>query len=251
MRLVQRNESGELSLTEDLADEDVPSQYAILSHTWSHGEVTFEDMKNGTVTAKAGYEKIQFCADQAEYDHLKYFWVDTCCIDKSSNVQLQHAINSMFRWYHNATKCYVYLSDVSWTASNAAEHPIQPWEAAFRKSKWFTRGWTLQELIAPRTVEFFSGNKQYLGNKKTLERQICEITGIPVKALQGEPLAAFSVTERIVWAELRETRYQEDTAYSLLGFFGVYMPLNYGEGKANAFRRLREEIARVNKGKLH
>jgi hypothetical protein len=123
----------------------------------------------------------------------------------------------------------------------------QPWELSFRKSKWFTRGWTLQELVAPAIVEFFSEEGEQLGNKKSLEseRHIHEVTGIPVKALRGSLLSDFSVPERMLWAEKRETTRKEDKAYSLLGIFDVYMPLIYGEGGENAFKRLREEMDKV------
>jgi hypothetical protein len=156
----------------------------------------------------------------------------------------------MFRWYRNAAKCYVYLSDVSRYAFDANDKSNQlPWESAFRKSRWFTRGWTLQELIAPASVEFFSKEGEQLDNKNPLERHVHEITGIPVKALQGSPLSDFSVTERMLWAEKRETTRKEDKAYSLLGIFDVHMPLIYGEGREKALRRLREEIDKASKGK--
>jgi hypothetical protein len=244
MRLLERNNNGELSLTEDLAGDHIP-RYAILSHTWgARGEeVTFEDLMKGTGESKAGYKKIRFCGEQAARDGLQHFWVDTCCIDKSNNTELSEAINSMFRWYRNAAKCYVYLSDISTNDRNQINHSFQwTWEPAFRKCRWFTRGWTLQELIAPPLVEFFSSEWQRLGDKKSLEQQIHEITGIAVQALQGRALSQFSITERMAWAEKRKTTCEEDKAYSLLGIFDIYMPLIYGEGTKNAFRRLQEEI---------
>jgi hypothetical protein len=124
------------------------------------------------------------------------------------------------------------------------------WESALRASRWFTRGWTLQELIAPASVEFFSKDWERLGDKKSLERLICEITGIPSRALRGSPLADFSVTERMLWAETRQTTREEDIAYSLLGIFEVYMPLIYSEGRTNAVARLQEAIDRKEKGIL-
>ena len=155
MRLLQSDSDGNLSLTESFED-DIP-EYAILSHRWEAGEVTFKDLIDGTSKGKAGYGKIQFCGEQARRDELEYFWVDTCCIDKSSSAELSEAINSMFRWYQKAARCYVYLSDV-WTGDRKASDASAEctWESAFRASKWFTRGWTLQELLAPRSVEFFS-----------------------------------------------------------------------------------------------
>jgi hypothetical protein len=244
MRLL-RYHGGQISLTEHLPD-DIP-QYAILSHRWGlpEDEVTFDDMKNGTAKAKRGYQKLQFCAKQSLEDKLEYFWIDTCCINKSDNTELQYAINSMFRWYNDAQKCYVYLMDVS---TSQGKQDQRHWEPAFRDSEWFTRGWTLQELIAPSLVEFFSNEGTLLGNKSSLERQLNEITGIPVGALRGDHLAGFSVPERIRWADNRETKYQEDKAYSLLGIFGVYISLIYGEGRENAFIRLHEAIEKSLKG---
>jgi hypothetical protein len=248
MRLLKRSENGRLSLTDDLADDHIPKRYAILSHTWIDGEeVTFQEFVGGTGRDKAGYKKIQFCGEKAARDGIHYFWVDTCCIDKSNIIELQSAINSMFRWYHNAENCYVYLVDVSIdevTNANAS------WESAFRNSRWFTRGWTLQELLAPTSVVFFSREGTRLGDKKSLELQVQEITGIPIDALRGSPLSTFSVPERISWAQKRETKYPEDKAYSLLGIFGAHIYLNYGEGRENAFRRLHEEIEKAIGGKL-
>ena len=251
MRLLERNNAGEISLTKYLVGDGIP-RYAILSHTWGADteEVSFKDLMDGTGKSKPGYDKIRFCGEQARRDGLQYFWVDTCCIDKSNNTELSEAINSMFRWYRNAVKCYVYLQDVSRPALDGNEKSSQlPWEPAFQKSRWFTRGWTLQELIAPTTVEFFSKEGEQLGDKRSLERHIHEITGIPVEALQGSSLSDFSVTERMLWTEKRETTCKEDKAYSLLGIFDVYMPLIYGEGRESAFKRLQEEIDKALKGK--
>jgi hypothetical protein len=203
---------------------------------------------DGTGKSKTGYNKIRFCGEQAKRDGLQYFWVDTCCIDKSSSAELQEAINSMFRWYRDAAKCYVYLADVSAHVADASGSSNQPWVSAFRKSRWFTRGCTLQELIVPSSVEFFSGEGAELGSRNSLERHIHEVTGIPVKALRGHNLPDFSVHERMIWAEKRNTTRQEDKAYSLLGIFNVHMPLIYGEGREGAFRRLREEIEKASKG---
>ncbi|KAH8696902.1 heterokaryon incompatibility, partial [Phaeosphaeriaceae sp. PMI808] len=247
MRLLELKGSGEFNLTKDLTDNIPP--YAILSHTWKENEeVTFKDIVEGSGKNKARYRKIQFCGEQANRDGLNYFWVDTCCIDKSNNTELSEAINSMFSWYHRASKCYVYLSDVSANDDNQINQSSQgTWEPAFRKSRWFTRGWTLQELIAPPSVEFFSLEGRKLGCRKSLERQIQETTGIPALALQGSSLSNFSVKERMSWAEKRETKREEDAAYSLLGIFNVHMPLIYGEGKENAVTRLREEIDKRSK----
>ena len=145
MRLLQRQSDGALSLAEDRIDEIPP--YAILSHTWGvdDQEVTLQDIRNHAGQHKEGYEKLTFCGKQAAADGLQHFWVDTCCIDKPNHTELSEAINSMFRWYQNAAKCYVYLPDVSLLDTDGEETPRASWKLAFRKSRWFTRGWTLQE----------------------------------------------------------------------------------------------------------
>jgi hypothetical protein len=244
MRLLKRGYDGEFNLTKDLVSDNIP-RYAILSHTWGPDteEVTFKDLVDRTGKDKVGYDKIRFCAEQARRDCLRYFWVDTYCIDKSNNSELSEAINSMFSYYRNADRCYVYLSDISIAdyEQNSEQFELL-WESAFRASRWFNRGWTLQELLAPVSVEFFTREGQRLGDKRSLEQQIHEITGIAIPALQGTPLSQFKVDERLKWAETRQTTRAEDWAYCLLGIFGVFMPLIYGEGKENAIRRLRLEI---------
>jgi hypothetical protein len=250
MRLLQFNNDRDFSLTEFFED-DVP-EYAILSHRWEGEEVTFRDLTDGTSKGKAGYGKIQFCGEQARRDGLEYFWVDTCCIDKSSSAELSEAINSMFRWYQKAARCYVYLSDVSIRKRKASDTSAEcTWESAFRASKWFTRGWTLQELLAPRSVEFYSREGKNLGNKRTPEQQIHEITGVPATALRKNSLSQFDVDERFSWAKSRQTTRGEDKAYSLFGIFDVQMPLLYGEGEVKAFQRLREAIDKPLKGKSY
>ncbi|KAH8660872.1 hypothetical protein BGZ60DRAFT_456220 [Tricladium varicosporioides] len=243
MRLLQRKDNQEFSLTKDLLS-NIPD-YAILSHTWGEDdqEVTFKDLVEGSGTFKIGYKKIQFCGEQAARDGLQYIWVDTCCIDKTDAVELQKAINSMFRWYKNAVKCYVYLPDVS-IPDDEENNSSLNFEPALRTARWFTRGWTLQELLAPPSVEFFAANYRKIGDRISLEPVIYEITGIPVRALQNYDPTKFSVEERVSWIAKRETRHEEDMAYSLLGIFAIFLPLIYGEGRENAFRRLREEVNR-------
>lgn len=229
MRLLTLDNHGKLSLTEDLLNNIPP--YAILSHTWGadRDEVTFDDLQNGLGKNKDGYTKIQFCGTQARKDKINYFWVDTCCINKANHSELSEAINSMFRWYHDAVRCYVYLPDVlAYNCDNDSQSQ-RTWEPAFRKSRWFTRGWTLQELLAPKSVEFFSREVQLLGDRKILEGLIHEITDIPITALQGGTLSGFSVDERLRWAANRDTKRKEDRAYCLLGIFNVFMLLIYGE----------------------
>jgi hypothetical protein len=157
--------------------------------------------------------------------------VDTCCINKANWTELAEAINSMYQWYRDAAKCYVYLSDVS----------VETWVQNFGKSRWFGRGWTLQELLAPTLVEFYSNEGVFLGDKESLELQIHRSTSIPVAALRGQPLSEFAVSERKQWVARRNTKRVEDKAYCMLGIFGVFLPLIYGEG-ANSWKRLEEEI---------
>jgi hypothetical protein len=242
MRLVEHLPDGTFRLTEKFINGTNP-QYAILSHTWEDEEVTYEDMVEGSGRNKAGYEKIKFCAEQAAIDGLRYFWVDSCCIKKSSDSELSESLNSMFRWYQGAEKCYVYLSDVSNRKTKRGDEETQEtWEQTFRKSKWFTRGWTLQELLAPRSVDFFSRERSHLGDKQSLEQPIHEATGITTSALRGAMLSQFSTSEKFDWAKNRRTTREEDWAYSLLGIFEVSMSVIYGEGRTNAVRRLRKKI---------
>jgi hypothetical protein len=250
MRLLRLEDDGELSLIEFVGD-DFPS-YAVLSHTWGSDdeEVTFNDLVNGAGKSKPGYHKVRFCGKQAANDGLQFFWVDTCCIDKSSSTELSEAINSMFCWYRNAARCYVYLSDVSVGTSSRNDEFSRRWKPAFKKSRWFTRGWTLQELIAPVLVEFFSVEGERLGDKDSLEKTLHETTGIAIQALRGSPLSYFSTDERMLWAAKRQTKCEEDAAYSLLGIFNIYMPLIYGEGRQKALSRLFKEIKNNNSIKL-
>ncbi|KAJ5056268.1 hypothetical protein J3E72DRAFT_388715 [Bipolaris maydis] len=235
MRLLEVQSDGSFSLVGPQRSDISP--YAILSHTWGadHDEVTYQDLYNGTGKEKHGYNKISFCKEQTTKDGLCHFWIDTCCINKSSEPELSEAIRSMFKWYRNASKCYVYLSDVSSTDCDQESVP-------FSESRWFTRGWTLQELLAPSCVQFFSKEGVLLGDKHSLAKEISEITRIPVEALQGHDLSKFSVEERMRWAEERKTTREEDQIYSLLGIFNIHIPIMYGEGEGHARKRMREVI---------
>jgi hypothetical protein len=254
MRLLYIADNGRLSYTDDLVGDKIP-RYAILSHTWGEQEVAYKDLQNNKdiedvdARLKGGYQKIFFCATQARRDGLDYFWVDTCCIDKANNAELSEAINSMFCWYQRASTCYVYLSDVSVSdkISDAEAFPIA-WRKDFRSSRWFTRGWTLQELLAPPSVEFFCEQGKRLGTRVSLQQEIHEITQIPIAALRGHSLRDFSVEDRMDWAGKRTTTREEDKVYCLLGIFGVFLPLIYGEGEAYAKLRLKEEIQKRQEG---
>jgi hypothetical protein len=256
MRLLYTAKYGRLSRTDDLFDDKIPP-YAILSHTWEGQEVAYKDFQNYKdirevdAKLKGGYEKIFFCAAQAKRDGLDYFWIDTCCINKENNTELSEAINSMFRWYQNARKCYVYLSDVEYNTSTSESELLRRWKPAFKKSRWFTRGWTLQELLAPASVTFYSKEGELLGDKKSLQDTIHEITGIPRDALSGKQVSEFSVVERFSWAEKRQTTRKEDGAYCLFGMFGCHLPLIYGEGKEKALKRLKKEIEEASEDITH
>jgi hypothetical protein len=238
MRLLEITIDGQFFFTEWFRRGDHVPPYAILSHTWEQGqEVTYDDWINGRAMDKKGYDKIRFLKMQCQRDGLRYFWIDTCCLIKEDPDEHDYALSSMFRWYHNATRCYVLLSDVlhGKPEAESSENMGAIWVPAFEKSKWFTRGWTFQELIAPKSVEFFSRDWRRLGDKSSLEKYICKTTSIPPRALQGAPLYQFRVEERIFWAEHRQTRLPQDRAYSLMGILGVQVPgelYNKGENRA-------------------
>jgi Heterokaryon incompatibility protein (HET) len=243
MRLLTIDDNGRFIL-ERFAKDRIPP-YAILSHRWStddNDEINFKEIIEGIGDErKSGYNKLQFCYTQAKADGLHYFWVDTCCIDKSNQNEESAAIYSMFRWYQKAIKCYVYLADV-FVGERDKQSIRAARKLALPKSEWFSRGWTLQELLAPETVEFYSRDGVRLGDKSSLEQQIAEITGIPIAVLQGRSLSRFSPKEIFSWVEPRHTKKKEDKAYCLLGVFDVSMLLDYGEGEKKAFSRLYKEI---------
>ncbi|KAJ8128375.1 hypothetical protein O1611_g5262 [Lasiodiplodia mahajangana] len=212
--------------------------YAILSHTWGDDEVTFHDMLSGptqsTTKNKKRYDKIKQTCRLAREDKLEYVWIDTCCIDKSSSAELSESINSMFEWYANSAVCYVFLFDYI--------HG----ELGFKSCSWWTRGWTLQELLAPKNLVFYDAMWAHAGTKMSRVNQIHEITQIQVSVLLNK-LYIFDcpVSQRMSWAASRQTTRIEDEAYCLFGIFGIHLPLIYGEGRM-AFRRLQEEIIKRN-----
>ncbi|KAI6103976.1 heterokaryon incompatibility protein-domain-containing protein, partial [Pisolithus croceorrhizus] len=232
--------------------DDTGTEYAILSHRWGK-EVNYSEMvelttmpkeKRNEVRRREGYQKILKSCEQAVKDALEWLWVDTCCIDKRSSSELSEAVNSMFRWYQNSKKCYVYLHDLT--------EPTLP-KKADRKTygnsngwpEWFSRGWTLQELIAPEDVQFFNKGWARLGTKRSLEDTLWRITRIPPDVLlDSAALRNICVAQIMSWAADRKTSRVEDRAYSLLGLFGVSMPMLYGEGK-RAFQRIQLEIMRA------
>jgi hypothetical protein len=222
--------------TYELAEffEDEVPPYAILSHTWERNEeVSFQDIQNlDLAKQKRGFIKIQYCCKQATKHFLDWVWIDTCCINKESSAELSEAINSMFRWYKKAVLCYAYLADIG----------VKTGRLDIALSRWFTRGWTLQELIAPDNVFLYDGSWNLLGGKNELCEVISNITGIESTVLSGKrTLASVCIAKRMFWASKRKTTRTEDLAYSLLGIFNATMPLLYGEG-AKAFTRLQVVI---------
>jgi hypothetical protein len=218
-----------------------PPPYAILSHRWETDEVSFDDYESGRRLDGPGYEKIVSCCEFASRRGREWVWIDTCCIDKRSSAELSEAINSMWEWYGKAQECYAYLSDV----------PSLPVGGPFdtddgEPSAWFSRGWTLQELLAPHVVTFCNKDWQVIGQKqdRAILEEITKITSIPLRCLASHfSLSHASVAQKLSWASRRVTTRTEDIAYCLLGLVGVNMPLLYGEGN-KAFLRLQQEIIR-------
>ncbi|CAK7241248.1 MAG: hypothetical protein STHCBS139747_002708 [Sporothrix thermara] len=239
----------------DFTDAATIPKYAILSHTWEDKqEVTLQDMASVYLADKRGHAKIERTCELAREHGYEWAWIDTCCIDKTNNTELTESINSMFRWYQNAAVCFVYLADLNaqWcdksgdgsvpmTNGIGEENGVDV-HARMRACAWFRRGWTLQELLAPATIEFYDARWKLVGTKTDLAPLLADITRIPEPAIRGqEPVSRYSAAQIMAWASPRVTRKVEDEAYCLLGLFDVYMPLIYGEGK-RAFQRLQEEI---------
>lgn len=278
--------------TDNLILEEYPGdysgRYAILSHTWEDGEISYQEMQiaahddgrhGWSIRQKPGYRKIREFARVASADGFDYIWVDTCCIDKTSSAELSESINCMFRWYSKAARCYVYLADVpngcmkdlrealkkriiynsdgrqtwtkeggkpwskreyhklAWPSRAAIDHP-------FYQSRYFTRGWTLQELIAPTDLVFYHLDWTPGLTKSDEPYILYRITGIPESVLETGDCSSISIADRMQWASARTTTRIEDMAYCLLGIFDVNMPMLYGESD-KSFLRLQEEICKI------
>jgi len=221
--------------------------YAILSHTWGPREVSFQQYAsrgapsqaspniNGQDQQEDGLAKINKTCELALARNLAYAWVDTCCIDKSSSAELSEAINSMFQWYDDAAVCFAYISDLD---------PHVDFAEGFPRCNWLRRGWTLQELIAPRDVEFYDRAWNLQTTKAESVQVISEASGVDLGVLNNsDNLPRVAVGRRMSWASRRKTTRIEDLAYCLMGIFGIHMPMIYGEGK-KAFIRLQEEITK-------
>jgi hypothetical protein len=223
--------------------------YAILSHTWGDEEVSFEDIKKfDNVRRHPGFSKVESCCRIASSRRIEWIWIDTCCIDKSSSAELSEAINSMYKWYSEATECYAHLADVKYKCKPSRERPFD--DHSFARSRWFTRGWTLQELIAPSSLWFYSSDWKFLSSRSTLFIELSRITSVPEYVFNAKGRRArtnvvqpqYSIAQKMSWASSRETEREEDMAYCLMGLFDVNMPLLYGEGSERAFLQLQEEI---------
>ncbi|KAI5986984.1 heterokaryon incompatibility protein-domain-containing protein [Pisolithus orientalis] len=233
--------------------DDKGTRYAILSHRWG-AEVSYEEMtglmkmekgEREEVRQRTGYRKIIKSCEQARMDGHEWLWIDTCCIDKRSSSELSEAINSMYRWYQNAQVCYAYLNDVDELPRSTGPYDFPMFICGLNGPEWFTWGWTLQELIAPRELEFFNKDWAPLGNKRQLAAVLEDITGVPHEVLRdGLGAKPLSVAQIMSWAAHRKTERAEDRAYSLMGLFGVNMPMLHGEGE-KAFQRLQLEIIRT------
>ena len=223
------------------SDAETPA-YAILSHCWENHEVTFQDVLNDAQRDGPGFEKLLACCELARSHGISWAWIDTCCINKTSSVELSEAINSMFTWYKNSMVCYVFLSDLV----PRSQDPLQTAPGQSQKisnCRWFTRSWTLQELLAPPDLIFFNKHLHQIGTRSTLVEHISSITGIGQSyLLKPQSVHEASVARRMSWASRRQASRPEDIAYSLLGLFNVNMPLLYGEGERKAFLRLQEHI---------
>ena len=233
---------------ETFSGSEIPD-YAILSHTWrvkNDEEILFEDIYQKLPEQwprKPAADKLIGFAEIAYQNGHEWVWMDTCCIDKSSSAELSEAINSMFQWYQDADICYVYLEDVDLDSESQADNPSGLEQ--FRTSRWFTRGWTLQELLAPEKMQFYDKNWKEIGTKRSLQDAISKATGIQRHVLRGYcSIFECTIAERMCWAANRITGRCEDIAYCLMGIFDVNMPLLYGEG-VRAFQRLQEQIIKT------
>jgi hypothetical protein len=158
----------------DFGDENAPP-YAILSHTWADEEFLFSDVQNGSVSSKKRVAEVLGCCAKADEQGFEWILIDTCCIDKSSSAELSETINSMFEWYQGSRVCYAFLDDL---------RPRGPMDRV-RHSRWLTRGWTLQELIAPANVEFFDSGWNHRGSKREHSGLPSGVTSIPAPLLLG------------------------------------------------------------------
>ncbi|THU87951.1 hypothetical protein K435DRAFT_969692 [Dendrothele bispora CBS 962.96] len=226
----------------DFSGQPVPP-YAILSHRWleEKEEVSFNDYLHlrSETKKKGGYRKITEARKKAADDRLDYIWIDTCCIDKNNKSESNRNINSMYFYYRNSAICYVYLSDVWVKRSTRAGATI--WG-----SEWFQRGWTLQELVAPKRLIFFRADWKPIGERHQLAGVIHRLTGISRSVLDGsKPIESVNIWTRMSWCAGRETTKPADLAYCLLGILGVSMDTRKVnmEDREEAFELLQKALA--------
>ncbi|KAJ4305832.1 hypothetical protein N0V90_001364 [Kalmusia sp. IMI 367209] len=212
---------------------------------WSAGMV-IPDTSEEALMKREGYRKILCSAREAKQLGYQWIWIDTCCIDKTSSAELQESINSMYRWYKESAVCIVYLNDIAPGGEDImdTQATAEAASSAFINSRWITRGWTLQELVAPTSLRFYYQDWTLMGDKSEFVEEISNATGIPIFVLDNGELSELSLAERMSWACYRQTTRIEDMAYCLLGIFDIQMPLLYGEGE-KAFIRLQEEILKT------
>ncbi|QIX02303.1 hypothetical protein AMS68_007820 [Peltaster fructicola] len=223
------------TLTE-FSDARARPDYAILSHRWTNDEVLYSDIQSGRAAAKTtGFAKLKACSALVKQEGLQWIWCDTYCIDKTSSAALSESINSMYAWYAAAKVCYAYIYDQDKTVFLEGK----------QKSTWFARGWTLQELLAPKRLSLYDKHWSLIGTRQGQRQIISHFTRIPESMLLDVPsrsLSSLSIAQRMSWAASREVTKAEDIAYCLMGLFDVNMALLYGEGAVKAFHRLQEHI---------
>ncbi|KAI8958484.1 heterokaryon incompatibility protein-domain-containing protein [Daldinia sp. FL1419] len=224
--------------------------YAVLSHTWGSDEILFHEFADGreALQSRTGWRKMTRFCETALRHGFKHAWMDACCIDKRNSADLSEAINSMYKYYYKSAACFIYLEDVHKYADEANSLPgVQVTRdqllTRVKATRWVTRGWTLQELIAPKQRFFLASDWSQIEDGQDLLDTLVESTGIDKELLQDRDLMRnFCIAERMKWASRRQTTRAEDVAYCLMGIFNVNMPVLYGEGARNAFNRLQREI---------
>lgn len=218
-------------------------RYAMLSHKWNIDEPLFNELPNGVFAPglPPRFSKLRSFCEVAKCLGLGWAWCDTCCINKESSAELDEAITSMFRWYRDSALTIVYFFDISGFSRDD-----------LIKSKWFKRGWTLQELLAPRVMRFYDRTwtpcvRGPAYNHKLVPEWLHALqcaTGIPPSALQEFTPGPDNPREKLRWASARSTTRGEDQAYCLFGIFDLTLQPQYGEGE-KAFGRLLAELIRI------
>ncbi|KAG1746024.1 uncharacterized protein EDB91DRAFT_1199638 [Suillus paluster] len=218
-------------------------RFVMLSHRWEAMESSLHDIQDKVVfklKAAGGLVKLQSFCKIARDAGYHWAWVDTYCIDKYNNVELQASLNSMFVWYHYSALTVVYLADV----------PPSSKSGALAESVWNTRGWTLPEFLAPKIIRFYQQDwSLYLDDNSpnhkesaSIMKEMEDATGIDARSIIAFQPGTRDAREKLQWASTRVTTVPEDIAYSLFGIFGVHLPILYGEMKQNALGRLLQEI---------